>query len=71
MCCACGARTTPISSQRACAWSIGKTPSFSFCQVDMYVKVTVLPGCADMSSVIACLPYFFFLFFFFITISII
>ena len=33
----CGARTTPIPSQRARVSSVGKTPSFSFCQVDMYV----------------------------------
>ena len=33
----CGARTTPIPSQRARVSSVGeKTPSFSFCQVDMY-----------------------------------
>ena len=29
-------RMTHIPSQRACASSVGKTPSFSFCQVDMY-----------------------------------
>ena len=28
--------TKPIPSQRALASSVGKTPSFSFCQVDMY-----------------------------------
>ena len=28
--------TTPIASQRARVSSVGKTPSFSFCQVDMY-----------------------------------
>ena len=32
----CVARTTPIPSQRARGSSVGKTPSFSFCQVDMY-----------------------------------
>ena len=36
MCGTCDARTTPIPSQRAHASSVGKTPSFSFCQVDMY-----------------------------------
>ena len=41
VCCACGAHTTPIPSQRARAWSTGKTPSFSFCQVDMYAYVLV------------------------------
>ena len=34
----CGARTTPIPSQRARNSSVGKTPSFSFCQVDMYER---------------------------------
>ena len=34
-------RTNPIPSQRARASSVGKTQSFSFCQVDMYVRVTV------------------------------
>ena len=28
--------TTPIPSQRTRASSVGKTSSFSFCQVDMY-----------------------------------
>ena len=36
MCGIGGARTTPIRSQRARLSSVGKTPSFSFCQVDMY-----------------------------------
>ena len=36
MCGACDARTTPVRRQRARASSVGKTPSFSFCQVDMY-----------------------------------
>ena len=35
MCGICGARTTPIRSQRARLSSVGKTPSFSFCQVDI------------------------------------
>ena len=30
--------TKPIPSQRARASSVGKTPSFSFCQVDMYAS---------------------------------
>ena len=34
MCGTC--RTTPIYSQRARASSVGKTPSFSFSQVDLY-----------------------------------
>ena len=33
-----GARTTPISSQRTRVSSVGKTPSFSFAQVDMYAN---------------------------------
>ena len=37
MCGTCGARTTPIRSQSVHVSSVGKkTPSFSFCQVDMY-----------------------------------
>ena len=34
-----GARTTLIPSQRARVSSVGKPPSFSFSQVDMYVVV--------------------------------
>ena len=37
MCGTCGARTTHIRSQRARVSSVGKTPSFSFCQVDIHV----------------------------------
>ena len=46
MCGTCGARVDmPLfSSQRARASSFGKTPSFSFCQVDMY-------GCIISSSI--------------------
>ena len=38
MCGTYGPRMTPIPSQRARASSVGKAPSFSFCQVDMYAK---------------------------------
>ena len=38
MCGMCGARTTLIPSQQARASSVAKTPSFSFCQVDMYAQ---------------------------------
>ena len=42
---------TPIPSQRARVSSVGKTPSFSFCQVDMYAHgikvVTLLPSLYD------------------------
>ena len=34
--CAVHVRHPAISSQRARASTVGKTPSFSFCQVDMY-----------------------------------
>ena len=40
VCGTCGARMTPIPSQRARVSSVGKTPSFSFSQVDMYVVYT-------------------------------
>ena len=36
VCGTCGARATPIPSVGARALSVGKTPSFSFCPVDMY-----------------------------------
>ena len=32
----CGAHTTPVPSQRARASLVGKNPSFTSCQVDMY-----------------------------------
>ena len=35
----CGACTTPIPSQRARVSSVGKMPSLSFCQVDMYDRL--------------------------------
>ena len=43
MCGTWGARrpTTHIRSQRARLSSVGKTPSFSFCQVDMYDIISV------------------------------
>ena len=37
----CGARTTPIPSKCSRASSVGKTSSFSFCQVDMYANLTL------------------------------
>ena len=46
MCGMCGARITPIPSQRARACSVGKTPSFIFCLVDIvcirenFVRIT-------------------------------
>ena len=45
MCGTCSARTTPIPSQRARVSSVGKIPSFSFSQVDMYAlgHVVTLP----------------------------
>ena len=38
----CGARTTPIPSQRARASLVGKTPSFTSCQVDMYDRLLII-----------------------------
>ena len=39
----CGARPTPGHSHSR-ASSVGKTPSFSFCQVDMYAIVKTKTG---------------------------
>ena len=39
--CALDVRHPAIPSQRACASAVEKTPSFSFCQVDMYALVYV------------------------------
>ena len=43
LCAACDVhvRHPAIPNQRARASSVGKTPSFSFCQVDMYGKVII------------------------------
>ena len=53
---ACGARTTPIPSQRARVSSAGKIPSFSFCQVDMYDNE--LYNMSDMLADNMCLNLF-------------
>ena len=44
MCGTCGARTALIRRQRARVSSVEKTPSFSFCQVDMYGTSTTATG---------------------------
>ena len=48
MCGTCGARTTLIPSQRARVLSVGKTPSFSFSQVDMYVYICIYVICVRL-----------------------
>ena len=44
-------RHPAIPSQRARASSVGKTPSFSFCQVDMYIRIRdVVPVSAAVAT---------------------
>ena len=43
--CAVHVRDLAIASQRVRALSVRTTPSFSFCQVDMYVKPSLEVSC--------------------------
>ena len=47
VCGTCRARTTPIPSQRTRVSSVGKTPSFSFSQVDMHATVRLIGHYGD------------------------
>ena len=47
--------TKSIPSQRACASSVGKTPSFSFCQVDMYVSLKMLSNVLTAKAILRAL----------------